>query len=191
MIPNIYPWSRYCGRHSWGKEFRAFNMNPPVRMICFCLACRRVLARDSGPEPQAGLRSEGNNKFRPQQIRDASLIVGKAKVSAKTLAVVGKGGSGCGWMGKKAHGKGEGGNGHVNSNGGAGKAKGPMRRCFRCKAASHYSANCTPKLYERCGGRGHEIIKCASPAGMDESPPEAVLVTLEDPGDDAVKTTSF
>ena len=81
--------------------------------------------------------------------------------------------------------------GNANSNGGAGKAKVPLGRRFRCKAAGHYSDNCTVKLCERCGGRRHEISKCASPADMDESPAEAVLAMVEDPGDNAVETTSF
>ena len=33
--------------------------------------------------------------------------------------------------------------------------------------------------------------KCASPADMDESPVDAVFITVWDPGDDAVETTSF
>ena len=58
---------------------------------------------------------------------------GKSKGSSKSLTLVGKGGSGYGGKGGKAHGKGKGGNGNTSSNGGAGKAEGPMRRCFRCK----------------------------------------------------------
>ena len=58
---------------------------------------------------------------------------GKSKGSSKSLALVGQGGSGYGGRGGKAHGKGKGGNGNASSNGGAGKAEGPMRRCFRCK----------------------------------------------------------
>ena len=66
-----------------------------------------------------------------------------------------------------------------------------MKRCFRCMAAGHYSDSCTAKLCKMCGGRGHESSKCASPADMDESPAEDVLAMVEDPGDDAVETTSF
>ena len=116
---------------------------------------------------------------------------GKSKGSSKSLALVGEGRSGYGGKGGKAHGKGKGGNGNASSNGGAGKAEGPMRRCFRRKAAGHYSDSCTAKLCERCGGRGHESSKCASPAGIDESPAEGVLAMVEDPGDNAVETTSF
>ena len=54
-----------------------------------------------------------------------------ASRSSKSLALVGKGESGYGGKGGKAHGKGKGGNGNASSNGGAGKAKGSMRRCFR------------------------------------------------------------
>ena len=115
----------------------------------------------------------------------------KSTGSSNSLALVGKGGSGYDGKGGKAHGKGKGGNGNASSNGGAGTVEGPMRRCFRCKAAGHYSDSCTAKLCERCGGRGHESSKCASPADMDESPAEAVLAMVEDPGDDAVETTSF
>ena len=116
---------------------------------------------------------------------------GKSKGSLKPLALVGKGGSGYGGKGGKAHGKGKGGNGNASSNGGAGKAKGPMKRCFRCKGAGHYSDSYTAKLCERCGGRGHVSSTCASPADMDESPAEAVLAMVEDPGDYAVETTSL
>ena len=116
---------------------------------------------------------------------------GKSKGSPKSLALVGKGGSGFGGKGGKEHGKGKGGNGNANSNGGAGKANVPFGRCFRCKAAGHYSDSCTAKLCERCGGRGHESSKCASPADMDGSPAVAALAMVEDPGDDAGETTSF
>ena len=116
---------------------------------------------------------------------------GDSKGSSKSLALVGKGGRGYGGKGGKAHGKGKGGNGNASSNGGAVKAGGPMRRCFRCKAAGHYSDSFTAKLCERCGGRGHESSECASPADTDESPAEGVLAMMEDPGDDAVETTSF
>ena len=116
---------------------------------------------------------------------------GKSKNSSKSLALVGKGGNGYGGKGGKAHGKGKGGNGNASPNGGARRAECPMRRCFRGKAAGHYSDSCTAKLCERCRGRGHERSKCASPADRDESPAEAVLAMVEDPGDDAVETTSF
>ena len=116
---------------------------------------------------------------------------GKSKGSSKSLAIVGKGGSGFGGKGGKAHGKDKRGNGNADSNGGAGKAKVPLRRCFRCKAAGHHSDSCTAKLCERCRGRGHERSKCASPADRDESPAEAVLAMVEDPGDDVVETAPF
>ena len=66
-----------------------------------------------------------------------------------------------------------------------------MGKCFRCRAAGHYSQDCTATTCERCGGRGHQIDKCASPADMDESPMEAVLAMVEDLEDDAVEATAF
>ena len=111
---------------------------------------------------------------------------GDSKGSSKSLALVGKGGSSYGGKGGKAHGKGKGGNGNTSSNGAAGKAKVLTRRCFRCKVASHYSDSGTANLCERCGRRGHESKKCASPVDMDESPAEAVLAMVGDPGDDDV-----
>ena len=66
-----------------------------------------------------------------------------------------------------------------------------MKRCFRRKVADHYIDSCAAKLCARCGGRGHERCKSASPADMDESLAEAVLAMMGDPGDDAVETTSF
>ena len=116
---------------------------------------------------------------------------GKSKGLSKSLALVGRGGSGFGGKGGEAHGKGKGGNGNANSYGGAGKAKVSLGRCFRCKAAGRYSDSCTENLCERCGGRGHESSKCVSPADMEESPAEAVIAVVGDHGDDAVETTSF
>ena len=122
---------------------------------------------------------------------------GKSKGSSKSHALVGKGGGGFGGKGGKTHGgrersgKGKEGDGTASSKGGAGNARIPKGRCFRCKAAGHYSDNCTAKLCERCGGRGHESNKCASPADMDVSPEDAVLAVVGDPGDGAVETTSF
>ena len=121
---------------------------------------------------------------------------GKSKGSSKPLELVGKGGSGCGKKGGKAHGgqkrsgKGKEGNGNANSNGEAGKAKVSMR-CFRCNVATQSRDSCTAKLCDRCGGRGDEVNKCASPADIDEPPAEAILAMVGDPGDDAVKTKAF
>ena len=42
-----------------------------------------------------------------------------------------------------------------------------MSRCFRCRAAGHYGESCTATIWERYGGRRHQIDKCASPADMD------------------------
>ena len=95
---------------------------------------------------------------------------GKSKGSSKSLALVGEGRSGYGGKGGMAHGKGKGGNGNANSNGEAGEAKVPLSRCFRCKAAGHFGDSLPAKLCEKCGGRGLESTKCASPADMDESP---------------------
>ena len=72
-----------------------------------------------------------------------------------------------------------------------GKAKIPMRKCFRCTAAGHYSGSSTAKLCERCGGRRYDSSKFASPANMDESPADAVLAIVGGPGDDAMETMSF
>ena len=122
---------------------------------------------------------------------------GELKGSSKSHALVGKGGGGFGGKGGKTHGgrersgKGKEGDGTASSKGGAGNARIPKGRCFRCKAAGHYSDNCTAKLCERCGGRGHESSKCASPADMDVSPEDAVLAVVGDPGDGSVETTSF
>ena len=122
---------------------------------------------------------------------------GTSKGSSKSHALVGKGGGGFGGKGRKTHGgrersgKGKEGDGTASSKGGAGNARIPKGRCFRCKAAGHCSDNCTAKLCERCGGRGHESSKCASPADMDVSPEDAVLAVVGDPGDGAVETTSF
>ena len=160
-------------------------------MFCFHLACCRVLARDSGPESQAGFRSEIIDLVR-SKYETLRPPFGKSKGSSKSIALVGKGGIGYGGKGGKAHGKGKGGSGNACSNGGAGKAKVPvMRRAFQRKAAGHYSDSCTAKLRERCGGRGHESSRCASPADIDESLAEAVLAMMGDPGDDAPETTSF
>ena len=109
----------------------------------------------------------------------------QVKRLVKSLALVGKGGSGYGGKGGEAHGIGKGGNGNASSNGESGNVKVPiLRRCCRCKAANHYGDSFTAKLYERCGGRGHESRKCASP-------PEAVLAMVGNPGGDAVEKTSF
>ena len=83
------------------------------------------------------------------------------------------------------------GNGNAISNGGAGKAKISMVRCFRCRAAGHYSESCTATTCEPCGGRGHQIDMCASPADMDQSPAEAALAIVEDLEDDAEEAAAF
>ena len=79
-------------------------------------------------------------------------------------------------MGRRSSGKGKEGNGNASSNGGAGKAKVSIGKCFRCRATGHYSENCTATTCERCGGRRHEIDKCASSVDMDESPADAILL---------------
>ena len=59
-----------------------------------------------------------------------------------------------------------------------------MKRCFRCKTAGRYVDK---------GGVG-EDTRGASPhrqGNMGESPAEAVVAMMGDPGDDAVETTSF
>ena len=159
-------------------------------MLCFRLAAEYSLEIRDLNLKQVYDRKEIINLVRSRYETLRSSF-GKSKGSSKSLALVGKGGRGYGGKGGKAHGKGKGGNGNASSNGGAVKAGGPMRRCFRCKAAGHYSDSFTAKLCERCGGRGHESSECASPADTDESPAEGVLAMMEDPGDDAVETTSF
>ena len=51
--------------------------------------------------------------------------------------------------------------------------------------------DCGPLRRQRWGGRGHGRCKSTSPADMGESPAEAVVAMMGDPGDDAVETTSF
>ena len=140
-----------------------------------------------------------------KQIRDRKINLvcskyetfGKSNGSSDSLAPIGKGRSGYWERGGKAHG-GRGksgnrkeGNGNANSNGGAGKANFSIGKCFRCRAAGHYSERCTAAILERCVGGGHQIDKCASPADMDESAAEAVLAMVEDLEDDAVEATMF
>ena len=70
---------------------------------------------------------------------------------------------------------------------GGGRGKGRKKKysvkCRRGRATGHYSNdNCTTRLCERCGGRGHDSSKFPSPADMEDGSQEgaeAVLAPVE------------
>lgn len=55
-------------------------------------------------------------------------------------------------------------------------------QCWRCKAPGHYSHACTAKLWDRCGGSGHNSSVCATLMDKEVgSPQEAVLAVVGGP----------
>ena len=50
MIPSIHPLTRYCERHSWGREFRVVNVNQPVQHYTRGFSCSSFVTFSNKPK---------------------------------------------------------------------------------------------------------------------------------------------
>ena len=57
-------------------------------------------------------------------------------------------------------GRGSSGGGASSGSSSAATAKSGGRTCWVCKSDQHYIRDCPKQIYQRCGERGHYIIKC-------------------------------
>ena len=119
---------------------------------------------------------------------------GKPKGTSDPLALVAsnEGGKGANGRGRGRSGKGNGKEDGNGGNAGTDKSEG-FGDLLALQSYCRYSNNCKVKLCIRCGSRGHDISKCASPEDMEaEITQEAVLAMMGgDIGDNDVETTAF